>query len=263
MAALDRQDSQYEADRERSFITHEDGSRRKVEYHESRQRSGQRERRDHCAGVLMQSSDRRDTQGGDNSHACSQSVDSIDQIERVGRGDQPENRQRDIQGIVGEKIEMRSPPHEDADRGKFEEQFVARPEIDDVVEQADQAHRDCESREPGNSVIGQAGNYSDEADCRDEGDHHREAAQQRSRLLMRTVARRMGNYPEVERCGLGHRHHRHDDQKRNRWRECYYKSTGQACSLRPMPRLVFEARILLRLSQTNIRRHCRLPPILG
>ena len=215
MAALDRQDSQHEADRERAFIAHEDRSRRKVEYHESRQRSGNRERRDHRASVLMQSGDRRDTQGRDNSDAGSQAVDSIDQIERVGRGDQPENRQRDVQRIVREKIEMRSPPHEYADRGQLEDQFVARPEIDDVVEQADQAHRECESREPGNTVIGQAGNDSDEADRRDEGDHHRQAAQQRGRLLMRAVARRMGNDPEVERGGFGHRHHRRDEQKRN------------------------------------------------
>src|SRR5271170_7959639 len=177
----------------------------------------------------MQSGDRRDTQGCDNSDAGRQPVDSIDQIERVSGGDQPENRQRDVQRIVRKKVEMRSPPHEHADRGQLEEQFVARPEIDDVVEQANKAHRDSESREPGNTVIGQAENDSDESDRRDEGYYHRQAAQQRGRLLMRAVARRMGNDPEVERYGLGHRHHRRDEQKRNGGRERYYKSTGQAC----------------------------------
>src|SRR5271170_1168852 len=126
MAGLDRQHSQHEANRERAFIAHEDGSRWKVEYHESRQRSGNRERREHRATVLMQSGNRRDTQGRDNSDAGSQAVDSIDQIERVGRGDQPENRQSDVQGIAGEKIEMRSPPYQHADRSKLEKQFVAR-----------------------------------------------------------------------------------------------------------------------------------------
>src|SRR3984885_4275652 len=240
MAALDRQDPQHEANRERAFIAHKDGSGRKVEYQESRQRSGNRERRDHRPSVLMQSGDRRDTQGRDNSDAGSKAVDSIDQIERISRGDQPENRQRDVQWVVGEEVEMGSPPHEHADRGQLEQQFIARPEIDDVVEQPDEAHRECESRQPGDTMIGQAGNDSDESDRRDESDHHRQAAQQRGWLRMWTVARRMSNDPEVERRRFGQRHHRHDEQKRNRRRECYYKSTGQSlfstsASLRWLP----------------------------
>ena len=212
-AALNRQHSQHESDRERAFIAHENRRGWKVENHESRQRSGYRQRRDHRPGVLMQPRDGRDTQRRDNSHSRGESVDSVDQIKSVGCGDQPENRQRDVDGLVGEKIELRAPADEHADRGQFEHQFMPRPQIDDVVEQSDDAHRDRESRQPRDTVRRQARQDSDESDRGYEPGQHRHASEQSGRLLVRAVARRLGDDPPAERGRLCHRHQDRCNQK--------------------------------------------------
>ena len=116
-AALNRQDAQHQADGERAFVAHEDRRGRKVEDHESGERPGDRERRDHRAVVLMESGDGRDTQRGDDADAGGKTVDAVDQVEGVGGGDQPQDRDRDVERVVGQKVEMRAPPYEDADRG--------------------------------------------------------------------------------------------------------------------------------------------------
>jgi hypothetical protein len=77
MTGLNRQHSQHESDRERAFVTHENRRGRKVENHESRQRTGQRQPHDHRSFVLMQPRDGRDAERRDNSNSRRQAVDSV------------------------------------------------------------------------------------------------------------------------------------------------------------------------------------------
>ena len=59
--------------------------------------------------MLMEPCDGRDTQRRDNSNSRRQAVDPVNQVERVGRRDEPENRERDVDRLVGEEVEMRAP----------------------------------------------------------------------------------------------------------------------------------------------------------
>ena len=178
----------------------------------------------------MQSGDGRDTQRGDDADAGGKTIDAVDQIERVSGGDQPQNRDRDVERVVGQKVEMRPPPYEDADRGQFQNQLVARLQIDDVVEQSDQAHRDRKAREPRDTVIGQARHDSDESDRGNEAGHHGQSTEQSGRLFVRAIGGRMREDAEVERGGFCDRHHRGRDEERRDKGKGYFKLGGQCWS---------------------------------
>jgi len=97
----------------------------------------------------------------------------------------------------GKKVELRTPPHEHADSRQLQYQFVPRPQIDDVVEQADQAHRERKSRQPRDSVIGQSRQPSHQPDSDYEACQHCNATEQGSRLFVGAVDRRSREDAEV------------------------------------------------------------------
>lgn len=95
--AHDRERRQVESQKKRARIAHENAGRVKVEIKEAQNRS----KHDEAVGcnylVAHQEGHDRHRRHGDSGNACGQAIETVDQVNRVGHADNPEDRKRDRQ----------------------------------------------------------------------------------------------------------------------------------------------------------------------
>src|SRR5208337_3089270 len=90
-SSLKRQYSEHVPERESARVAHKDRRGIDIEDQKSPQRSGDGEARRGYRGHSSHGADHRNRSGDRKSDARRQTVKSVDEVERVGRGDQPED----------------------------------------------------------------------------------------------------------------------------------------------------------------------------
>ena len=128
-------------DQEAAAVAHENAAGRKVVAEEAEHRAGERgDRHGQRAGVLRHQQ-REVAERGDRRHARRQPVHVVEQVERVGHADDPDEREQAIDRNPAGDRDRRHQPQDDRRDHHLPDQLRQRLHGADVVEHAEQEHQ--------------------------------------------------------------------------------------------------------------------------
>jgi hypothetical protein len=129
---------QKEPDEHRAAVTHEDRGRVRVVHQESHERGGEDGEQESVGRLPIAHEAGREEGGGDRGDARRQPVHVVEQVDRIGDADQPDERDRHVEHGCLRPGQREPEGNHDRRSHDLADQLLVRLEADQIVQQPDQ-----------------------------------------------------------------------------------------------------------------------------
>lgn len=157
------QHRQAETEEQRARVAHENLGRMKIEHQESQNAAQQHDREQNDGAVAHNDAHAHDAGDGDGGHAGGKPVQPVDQVDRVGHADDPENRQRNADPLrqrlhgrperdVDEVHFNIEAEHDDAGHADLNQEFELGVQVEPVVQRAHQHNQRASGEQSADQV---------------------------------------------------------------------------------------------------------------